>query len=232
MGMKDQSHGRHQNQEPDATLSLAELTEQAGVTVRTVRYYIAEGLLPPPVSAGRQSAYTRGHLDRLRLIARLKEAYLPLKEIRRQLAGLDDDAVRHLLEQDVADAPSAPTPERAPSSARAYLDQVLGAPARSRARSARRINESRPRAWPDAPSDADEDRSVPMAPLQDEPSPWPAPALSSIPDPDVPDRDAEPEPWRRVRLGDDAELLIRESSYRQRQDRVDWLIRWARRVFR
>ncbi len=232
MGMKDQSHGRHQNQELDGTLSLAELTEQAGVTVRTVRYYIAEGLLPPPISAGRQSAYTRGHLDRLRLIARMKEAYLPLKEIRRQLAGLDDAAVRHLLEQDVADARSAPTPERAPSSARAYLDQVLGAPARGRTGSVRRIDEPRPRAWPSVLPDADEDRSVPMAPLQDEPSPWPAPALSSIPDPDVPDRDAEPEPWRRVRLGDDAELLIRESAYRQRQDRIDWLIRWARRVFR
>jgi hypothetical protein len=42
---------------------------------------------------------------------------------------------------------------------------------------------------------------------------------------------AEPEAWRRIALGDDAELLIRESAYRRRRELVDWLIAWARRVF-
>ncbi|MDP9366568.1 MAG: MerR family transcriptional regulator, partial [Chloroflexota bacterium] len=74
-------------------LGLKELTEAAGVSVRTVRYYIAEGLLPPPAGAGPGSHYTAAHLDRLRLIARLKAAYLPLKEIRRRLAGQDDAEV-------------------------------------------------------------------------------------------------------------------------------------------
>ena len=69
-------------------LTLGELTAAADVSVRTVRYYIAEGLLPPPEGSGPGSAYTQGHLDRLRLIQRLKEAYLPLKEIRRRLSGL------------------------------------------------------------------------------------------------------------------------------------------------
>src|ERR671922_2151942 len=77
-------------------LSLGELTRAAGVSIRTVRYYIAEGLLPPPVGAGPRSAYTTAHLDRLRLIARLKTAYLPLKEIRRRLAGLSDADVSRL----------------------------------------------------------------------------------------------------------------------------------------
>ena len=45
-------------------LTLAELTEAADVSVRTVRYYIAEGLLPPPEGSGPGSAYARGHLDR------------------------------------------------------------------------------------------------------------------------------------------------------------------------
>ena len=68
--------------------------------MRTVRYYIAEGLLPPPEGSGPGSSYTRGHLDRLRLIQRLKEAYLPLKEIRRRLSGLGDDEVRSMLAAD------------------------------------------------------------------------------------------------------------------------------------
>ena len=45
-------------------------------------------------------------IDRLRLIQRLKEAYLPLKEIRRRLSGLSDDEVRGLLTAD--DNRSAP----------------------------------------------------------------------------------------------------------------------------
>src|SRR5688572_20946479 len=72
---------------------IGELAEEAGVSVRTVRYYIAEGLLPPPVVAGARSHYTRAHLDRLRLIGHLKAAYLPLREIRRRLDALDEGQV-------------------------------------------------------------------------------------------------------------------------------------------
>lgn len=238
MGTNDWASGRTQDHGRDAALSLADLTEQAGVTVRTVRYYIAEGLLPPPVTAGRQSAYTRGHLDRLRLIARLKEAYLPLREIRRQLAGLDDAAVRHLLEQDAAGTPPQAAPERATTSARAYLDQVLGKP-QSRASApgpAPLRSQPRPQASPEssaapAPVDADASRPVPASLLREEPAGLSDVMLPPSPSPASPDLDAAPEPWRRVRLGDDAELLIRESAYQQRQDRIDWLIRWARRVF-
>jgi DNA-binding transcriptional MerR regulator len=91
-------------------LTLGELTSAADVSVRTVRYYIAEGLLPPPERSGPGSAYTQGHLDRLRLIQRLKEAYLPLKEIRRRLSGLSDKEVRSLLAADKNRAATATSP--------------------------------------------------------------------------------------------------------------------------
>src|SRR5215218_8644551 len=81
-------------------LTLSELTAAADVSVRTVRYYIAEGLLPPPEGSGPGSSYSQGHLDRLRLIQRFKEAYLPLKEIRRRLSGLGDEEVRSVLAAD------------------------------------------------------------------------------------------------------------------------------------
>src|SRR5215208_1072416 len=94
-------------------LTLGDLTAAADVSVRTVRYYIAEGLLPPPEGSGPGSSYTRGHLDRLRLIQRLKEAYLPLKEIRRRLSGLGDEEVRSVLavEDDRAISATPPTSE-------------------------------------------------------------------------------------------------------------------------
>ncbi len=78
-------------------MGLMELAAAAGVSVRTVRYYIAEGLLPPPEGGGPRAAYTPDHLDRLRLIGRLKAAYLPLREIRRRLRGLDVRTVHALL---------------------------------------------------------------------------------------------------------------------------------------
>src|SRR4051794_38623766 len=104
-------------------LTLGELTAAADVSVRTVRYYIAEGLLPPPEGSGPGSAYTQGHLDRLRLIQRLKEAYLPLKEIRRRLSGLSDDEVRNLL----AAGDNQAAPITSPATEMLYDDSLAGA---------------------------------------------------------------------------------------------------------
>lgn len=214
-------------------LSLAELTERAAVTVRTVRYYIAEGLLPPPLTAGRQSAYTEGHLDRLRLIAGLKDAYLPLREIRRRLAGLDDDAVRALLDQNEPDDEATPGAD----SARDYLDRVLAA--RAPGEPPRSVRPQQP-ARPPSLREGSPGLELYAAMADDEPSTsTPGPLRIGVatplsPTPVTVDRnqeDASPDVWRRVRLTDDAELLIRESAYRQRHDRADWLIRWARRVF-
>ena len=67
--------------------SIGELADRAGVSTRTIRYYVSEGLLPPPAGAGPNSRYTDAHLEQLAVIGRLKEQYLPLKEIRRRLIG-------------------------------------------------------------------------------------------------------------------------------------------------
>ncbi|HEX2915657.1 MAG TPA: MerR family transcriptional regulator [Chloroflexia bacterium] len=67
--------------------SLKELCQVAGVTERTVRYYIKEGLLPPPTGAGPFSRYSYEHYLRLSLIRRLKDEFLPLSEIKNLLDG-------------------------------------------------------------------------------------------------------------------------------------------------
>jgi DNA-binding transcriptional MerR regulator len=101
-------------------LTIGELAEQAGVTPRTIRYYTSEGLLPAPDTRGRYALYTSDHLSRLQLIARLKEAYLPLEEIKGHMRELTAEQVRQLLAQ----YDQAPTPE-SPSSAADYISQVL-----------------------------------------------------------------------------------------------------------
>ena len=70
------------------TFSISELAEEAGVTPRTIRFYTAEGLLPPPDTRGRYARYTEEHLQRLSVIQQLKEAFLPLHVIREELERL------------------------------------------------------------------------------------------------------------------------------------------------
>lgn len=74
--------------------SLDELSTLADVSPRTVRYYIVEGLLPPPLTTGRNATYSQEHLDRLNAIAAMKEMYLPLREIRHRLNTLTPEQMR------------------------------------------------------------------------------------------------------------------------------------------
>jgi DNA-binding transcriptional MerR regulator len=64
---------------------LPELADAAGVTPRTVRYYIAQGLLPSPGRLGAGTRYGSDHLDRLHRIRRLRDQGLSLAEIRDRL---------------------------------------------------------------------------------------------------------------------------------------------------
>jgi len=63
--------------------SSGDLARATGATVRTIRFYEEQGLLPPSlVSGGGHRRYTAEDLDKLRLIADLREVGLPLSEIR------------------------------------------------------------------------------------------------------------------------------------------------------
>ena len=63
-------------------LSVEELADAAGLTVRTVRFYQSEGLLPPPEREGRAARYSAAHLERLSLIGDLRDRGLRLTAIR------------------------------------------------------------------------------------------------------------------------------------------------------
>jgi len=49
---------------PDDPYSLNDLARLADVTTRTIRYYVAQGLLPSPEVAGPATRYGEGHLAR------------------------------------------------------------------------------------------------------------------------------------------------------------------------
>ncbi len=67
--------------------SISELGDAAGVSRRTVRFYVQRGLLPPPEGLGRSACYTGRHLARLLQIKAWQEQGVPLEEIRERLSG-------------------------------------------------------------------------------------------------------------------------------------------------
>jgi DNA-binding transcriptional MerR regulator len=64
------------------TYTAADLARLGGVSLRTVRFYIQEGLIDPPLGLGRGAHFTERHLHQLRRARAL------------QAAGLDHTAIR------------------------------------------------------------------------------------------------------------------------------------------
>lgn len=101
-------------------LDIRALSNETDVNVRTIRYYVAEKLLPPPTGRGSAATYGPAHRDRLRLIRRLQEAHQPLAEIKKRLEALDDAGVAAAL------AETETRTTGAPANAYEYVRQVLG----------------------------------------------------------------------------------------------------------
>ena len=97
------------------TYSLPELAKLADVTPRTIRFYIAQGLIPQPELQGPNTRYTDEHLARLLAIKRLQGAHLPLAEIRQQLRAMPAEQVTRV----------ADTPPSAASGAVDYIQNLL-----------------------------------------------------------------------------------------------------------
>jgi DNA-binding transcriptional MerR regulator len=73
-------------------LTLEELTERVGMSVRNVRFYTTKRLVPPPIRRGRSGYYTADHVARLQLVQELQGHGFTLSAIERYVAGIPDDA--------------------------------------------------------------------------------------------------------------------------------------------
>jgi DNA-binding transcriptional MerR regulator len=97
---------------------LTELAGAAGVSPRTVRYYVQRGLLPAPPFKGPDTVYGEDHLLRLKAIRALQAKFLPLDAIQVELARLGPEELKALADTDSAQIPSlaeAPAPVPLPS---------------------------------------------------------------------------------------------------------------------
>ena len=76
----------------DVEFTVDELASRAGLPVRTIREYQAEGLVPPPERRGRIGIYRASHLTRLELIGRLQSRGYSLAAIRDLVRSWRDGA--------------------------------------------------------------------------------------------------------------------------------------------
>jgi DNA-binding transcriptional MerR regulator len=77
--------------------TIADLERESGLTARTIRYYISQGLMQPAFGRGPSAVYDADHLLRLRYIQRLKEDRVPLDEIKSHLNSLSPEEVAMAL---------------------------------------------------------------------------------------------------------------------------------------
>jgi DNA-binding transcriptional MerR regulator len=198
-----------------SSFSLADLCDLADVTPRTVRFYIAQGLLRPPAGAGPAARYDDGHLYRLRLIRRLQKDHLPLAEIRTRLDALDDRDVERLVTE----------PGPVVDSAAEYVARVLGT--KGAFKPSWSPDPSIPGVPPLGPAGLPTPRRIgePEAPY----------ALASMAPPESPPPPLlEPtrSQWERIALTPDVELHVRRPLSRFQNRRVDRLLEAARQILK
>ena len=73
-------------------LTLDELTDRVGMSVRNVRFYTTKGLVPPPIRRGRSGYYTADHVARLELVQELQSHGFTLSAIEKYVANIPRDA--------------------------------------------------------------------------------------------------------------------------------------------
>jgi DNA-binding transcriptional MerR regulator len=215
----------------DARYTLTELADLAGVTPRTVRYYLAQGLLPAVGVSGPGAKYDDAHLARLRLIRRLQAQHLPLADIRRQLDTLDDAAALAIA--------AAPDPGPPPDSAIDYIRRVTAAtdPPASGPFAISRPADPQLRRSFDASTAPAAPAPAPAAPASAPAMPPPAPAMP-VSAPPAPHLATGPTPridrsqWERVAVDPDVEIHLRRPLSRSTAKRVDRLIEIARDLFK
>ena len=76
----------------DELMTLEQLTERVGMSVRNIRFYTTKGLVPPPIRRGRSGYYTDSHVARLDLVRELQNHGFTLTAIERYVADIPDDA--------------------------------------------------------------------------------------------------------------------------------------------
>ncbi len=199
--------------------TLEDLEKISGMSIRTLRFYIQEGLLPGPDTRGKFARYSQTHLDTIRFIHRLKEVHMPLQKIRHLLETMSSEDIERIIqsqsEQNLTfSSPqlfnkeedreeNSEKPER--SSALDYIRSL------ENLQDDRKVNDSNNRYMP--------------APV---PSLVPAPLNEVYLSRSL----KNGETWQRFKLIEGVELQVRKPMSREKEKVVEELIEITRQLFR
>jgi DNA-binding transcriptional MerR regulator len=188
---------------PRSSWTIDELADEVGVPVRTIRYYIAEGMLPGPGSRGKGTTYSDDHLQRLRLIRRLVEQRVPLADVRQLVERLSPDETEALLAEDERRSEQLQKLAQTPSPA-AYVAGLL-----ARARASRQGKS--PPAPPPSVRPGGEQRKTPPPAAGGQ---W----TEAVP------ADAASEEWQRYIVAPGLELHVRRDLLPRYRDVVERIL--------
>ncbi len=198
-------------------LTIDELAAHAGVPVRTIRFYIAEGLLPGASTRGKGPSYSQEHLDRLQLIRLLVARHLPLAEIRALVTRLPSAEVSAVVQEEQARTDEISAQAVKPSSPKEYLSTLLEQARSYPGQRSAGGSASSPASW-DRPQHEREDvrRQRPSPPSR-------APA-------GAPRRREETLAWHRWELAPGIELHVRADVAQTESETIERVVQAIRAV--
>ncbi len=199
--------------------TLEDLENMSGLSIRTLQFYIQEGLLPGPDTRGKFARYSQNHLDTIRFIDRLKKVHMPLKQIRHLLETMSNDDIERIIQSQkggnlIFSSPQLFNQEddegkmKGDQKRSSALDYILSL---ENLQGSLEIHEMDNRYYgPPAPS-------RPPATLKEAP-----PTIQSLKSGDT---------WQRIHLADGLELQVREPMSKEKEQVVKELIEITNKLF-
>ena len=202
----------------ETKLTLEDLADQSGLPIRTIRYYIQEGLLDGPDTHGKFASYSPEHLDRLELISRLKDrTHLPLEEISKLLRHGTPEQIQQM--RDILNQPAGRVLIINTDEPQDEVSNDAGASALDYIRNIDRVQYNT-RVMQDSP--------VFSAPeISKTKSLRSSPAFGEIQD----RAKTREENWQRIWITDGIELHIRATREKQLKRKIQEFVAYARELF-
>lgn len=197
-------------------LTLEDLVEKSGLSIRTLRYYMQEGLLPGPDTRGKYARYSQYHIDRIELIQRFKKINLPLQQIRHLLNNMTVDEINQLLTSQDRLSP--------------FLDFIkmndeIRSPSPAPGSSALEYIHNLEAGWKQIQAVSSPIRS--QSPTSILPSAIP-PSNNFIKQSPI---TSSQETWRRIIIDEGIELNVKEPKNADEEAKIDKLIAYTRKLF-
>ena len=196
-------------------LTLEDLSTITGLSLRTLRFYMQEGILEGPDTHGKNARYSQKHLDQLEVIQRLKNLHVPLQEIRHLLNNITPQEITRLrkyqeklqptLNEDKSIYAMEPPTYKPGESALGYIRSLENKWNNYQIFSEPRIDLSR--STPPAPASSAISENTPYSQLDNQ------------------------ETWSRIMIEDGIELNVRRPKEFEEQEKLIKLVEYARDLF-